>query len=157
MIDDRDPTPASDRTKVLPPGPQRDTSLGALLRRFVDDARELVRLELDLARNEIRIGATAIATSGALIAGGALLLLLGFLVLTVFVILALGRLLGGQYWLSTLIVGSVFAGLGAYLLLRGRRGLQADSLKPELAIASVQEDGRWARAELAEFKDDLTN
>jgi hypothetical protein len=72
-------------------------------------------------------------------------------------VIALGLLLGGRYWLSSLIVGGVFAVVGVGLLMRGRKGLRTDTLKPELAIQSLRDDSRWARAEISELREDLAS
>lgn len=134
-----------------------DPSLAELLKRLADDGRLLFRQEIQLATQEVQATVTTLARSSGLLAGGLLVLVLGLLVLLVFVILALGRLLGGEYWLSTLIMGGLLSIGGVALLLAGRRGLAKESLTPSETVESVRESGEWARAEARQIRQDLTS
>jgi uncharacterized membrane protein YqjE len=151
---------------LLPPAPTppalpaeagaSEPSLPQLLRALLQDGQTLIRQELELARLEIQRSASRLARQSAFVAAGGFLIALGLLVLLVFVILALGVLLGDRYWLSTLIVGTLLCVGGLGVVLKGRRGLKEDSLKPDKTLQSLQETGTWAKAEAAEMKRDLT-
>ena len=132
-----------------------DRSIPALLRQLAEDGRALVQQEIDLAKLEIRTSVTGIGKNAALIAGGLPLLALGGIVLIVFLILALGRLLGGEYWLSTLIVGGAATLAGLLLLLAGRRGMQRAELRPSSTVASLRENREWASGEIRDVKREL--
>jgi hypothetical protein len=136
--------------------PTADPTMGALVRRLAEDGRSLIHQEVDLAKSEVQDALRRIATNGALIGGGAFLLALGGAVLIVFVVLALGRLLGGQYWLSTLLVGGVLSLAGTTLLLIGRRGLRRGSLAPRRTLESLDENRRWAQREAEKMKQELS-
>ena len=140
----------------LAPLDHEPQGIATLVRQLAEDSRVLLQQEIALAKLEVRQTVTAVARSSGLIAGGVLFLVLGLLVLLVFVIIALGALLGDEYWLSTLIVGSVLALLGAVLLMTGRKGLKADHLKPERTASSVRETREWAADEARDFKRQLT-
>jgi hypothetical protein len=137
--------------------PEPAPSLSSLVAQLTDDARSLVRQELDIAKAEATATAKSLAISGAFVAVGVVLLLVGVVVLTVFLILGLGALLGERYWLSTLIIGGVFSIAGLVAVLRGRKALRKDSLKPELALATALDTREWVKAEVAEMKRDLSN
>lgn len=130
-------------------------SVGALLGRLAEDGRALLQQEIELAKIEVQDTALRLARSSAFIAGGVLFLGLGLVVLLVFAVLALGRILGGEYWLSSLIIGVLFAGLGAVLMAIGKRGARRDELKPTKTIASARETTEWARTEVQDLKRDL--
>jgi uncharacterized membrane protein YqjE len=132
-----------------------EASLRALLRQLVDDSRGLVRQEIALAKVEVREGVQALAKGAVLIGLGAAILLVGLLVLTAFLVLGLGRLLDGQYWLSSLIVGGLFALLGALTLLAGKKGLARGELKPTVTAETLRENQAWAREEIRQLKRDL--
>ena len=118
-------------------------SLRLLLGRLAGDGRLLLRQEVALARLEISESVRHLARESAIVAAGGFLIAVGLVILVVFVVLAIGRILWGQYWLSTLLVGSALV-LGGFLVLRrGRRALQAGGLKPERTIASLQETKDW--------------
>jgi hypothetical protein len=138
-----------------PAVPLREPSLSQLVGQLTDDARDLVRQELAIARTEATQTAKTLAVSGAFVATGATLLLVGVVVLTVFLVIGLGELLGDRFWLSSLIIGSLFALAGVLALLRGRRGLRSDALKPAATIDTLQQTREWASREAAELKHDL--
>lgn len=129
--------------------------VGALLGSLANDGRALLRQEIELAKIEVQETALRLARSSAFVAAGVLFLCLGLVVLLVFAVLALGRLLGGEYWLSSLIFGVLFAIVGIGLMIVGRRGARSDQLKPTRTIASVRETTEWAGAEVQELKRDL--
>ena len=142
--------------RIQPPVVEEESrSIGPLLRRIADDGRALLQQEIELAKLEVLRSATALLRGSAFIAVGALFLALGLLVLLVFAVLALGRLLGGEYWLSSLIIGAVLALLGTILLLVGRKGLQKDDLKPDKTIDSVRQTKSWAQDEARELKREI--
>jgi hypothetical protein len=138
-----------------PPEPAGDPSLAALVRQLADDGRTLIQQELTLAKAEVQQNVVSFARNAAVMAAGGMLLVLGLLILLVFLILGLGRLLGGQYWLSTLIVGALFAVAGGVTILVGRRGLRKDELKPTRTAQSLRESTEWAKAEAQQLKRDL--
>jgi hypothetical protein len=129
-----------------------DPSLAALAQQLLADGRILIHQEVSLARTEIEETARNYMRGGAVAGGGAVLIVIGFAVLLASIILGLGALLGGRYWLSTLIVGSALALAGGVALYRGRRGLRSDTLVPEKTIASARATARWAREEAAPMK-----
>lgn len=135
--------------------PGDELGLGDLVRRLADDGRSLLRQEIALAKLELRESVISFARGSLFLAVGLLLLGVGMIVLLVFVILALGGLLDGQYWLSTLIVGASLAALGAILLLVGKRRMARGGLKPEHAIASARDTKDWAAHEARQLKNDL--
>jgi hypothetical protein len=132
-----------------------EPSLGLLFRQLAEESRTLVRQEVALAKSEISESARAVAKGAVLIGAGAGMLVLGLLVLVAFVVVGLGRILGGEYWLSTLIVGGALALLGGGLLLVGRRGLERDTLKPELTAQTIRENREWAKSEVDQIRKDL--
>lgn len=134
---------------------EESRSLGPLLRRFADDGRALLQQEIQLAKREVLRSALALLRGSAFIAIGALFVALGLLVLLVFAVLALGRLLGGEYWLSSLIIGGALALIGAILLLVGRSGIKGDDLKPVKTIGSVRDTAAWAQDEARELKREI--
>ena len=133
-----------------------EPSLGDLFRQLAQESATLIRQEMELAKVEMRENARAFAKDAAKIAIGGVLLLVAALVLTAFLAVLLGDLLG-NYWLGTLIVGAVYAISGVAMLKAGQKGLQTDDMKPEHTIASLQEDKRWAQAEVEQVKRELTS
>ena len=146
-------------TRVAPHAPapsvaDADRSLGPLFSQLAQDSSALIRQEIALAKAEVRHSISQ-TTSGAVKVGvAAALLSVGGLVLTAFLVLLLGELLG-NYWLSALIVGAVFTVIGAFLALAGIRRLKEVQVAPQETIETLRADRDWAKAEVQELKRDL--
>lgn len=134
-----------------------EPSLGELFHELAQESSTLIRQEVALARAEMRQSFKALSRYGTLLAVGGAISLLGALTLTAFLVVGLGKLLDGEYWLAALIVGVLYALIGGALLMRGKNGLQHEELKPDRTIESLQEDRRWATAEARQVKRDLTS
>lgn len=147
-------TPALHDRESNGPAEQGDSldlapSLSSLIERLLSDGRELIRQEILLLTDELRSSARAAARGGTLIGIGATLLLVGLACLLVFVILALGELLGGRFWMSALLVSFIFLVGGATLALRGRSSLRRASIRPAASMESLRNTADWARRETA--------
>jgi hypothetical protein len=130
--------------------------MGELFKELAQESSTLIKQEIGLAKAEMRENLRRFSKDAVLLAAGAGLLLVSTLVLTAFLVAALGDMLGDEYWLGALIVGLAYAVVGGILLTRGRGGLEHDDLKPDQTIASLREDKRWAQAEVRQAKRDLT-
>ena len=117
-------------------GPKQSSA--DLARGIVDEARELVRLEVRLAQQELRELAIRNAIAIGLLAFGALLLLVAVLVAvpTFLVLLWWNHVAGAAIWLGAYVV------LAAALLLAGRLALRLRV--PPRTLASLEETKRWA-------------
>ena len=136
--------------------PTSDASLGELLKRLTSDTADLVRQEAALAKAELRDTGSALAADGAKIGAALGLALAGALALTAFLVIALGNLFGGAYWLSALLVGVVFLGVGALLARNAVNDVKRRGLAPKQTIATLKEDKAWASREARDLKHDLT-
>lgn len=74
----------------------------------MESERTLLRTELQYSTHEIKKQSKQIAIFGALA-------MLGVFPLIAFLVLGLGRLLENNYWLSSLIIGVVFVGIGGLM------------------------------------------
>jgi hypothetical protein len=80
----------------------------------------------------------------------------GSLALIAFLVIGLGTLLGGNYWLSSLIVGAAGTGVGV-MMARSAAADAKHRVKPEATIESVKTNVAWAKQEVQDLKHDLTN
>lgn len=116
-------------------------SIGELFQDLGREARNLLNLELELARTEMSEKASKAGKNVGFIAAGGFVAYAGFLAIIFAVILALSYLIPG--WLAALIVGAVVI-LGGYLLIRtGLNGLKTTSMAPKQTVASLQKDKEW--------------
>lgn len=144
---------AEDTTYVPPSRPtpvDRDpeTAVG-LLRRLGDDLATLLRKELALATAEVSRGVDDLKTGLASVATAGAVLYAGFLVLLASAVLGLGQVM--DLWLAALIVGAVVAIIGFVMLQAGRKKLSAASLRPERAQESLRRDREMLQREKESF------
>ena len=121
-------------------GDTGNESIAALLGGVVADAQQLVRREVDLAKQEVLIevdkvkqGAIALGIGGGVLALGGIMLLL-------MLVYGLNEWFGLPMWASFLIVGGVLAIAGAVLLFTGMNRLKKVDPVPHEAISEVRKD-----------------
>jgi uncharacterized membrane protein YqjE len=134
-----------------------EPSIGELFKRLGTDTGTLIRAEATLAKAEARETAARLARDAAKVGVAAALALVGVIALSAFLIIGLGMLLGGAWWLSALIVGAVTLGIGAMLVGNAVRDLKTHSLGPQQTIETLKEDKDWAARQMKELKHDLTS
>jgi hypothetical protein len=115
---------------------------GGLVREVAEDARELVRKELELARRELVEAFGAKLRGAGLLAAAALVLLPGLVFLAV--ALALWVPLGPAAGFA--VVGGGILAAGGLAVAAGIRLLHRRTRPP--ALESIKEDVRWARRRL---------
>jgi hypothetical protein len=113
------------------------TALG-LIRHFMDELTTLFRQEVALVTSEVT-GALGRLTAGLLsIATGGAVLFAGFLVLLAAAVLGLANVVAP--WLAALIVGAVVAVSGLIMILVGRKAADPSVLKPQRSAESLRKD-----------------
>lgn len=135
-------------------GPAGEASLGDLFKQLAQDSATLVKQEVTLAKAEMRENLRSAGKDAAMIAVGGGLLLVGLLVLTAFLVAALGDLLD-NYWLAALIVGLVYVVVGGVLARKYLAHLKNDDLGPDQTIQTLKEDKRWLQSEIQQAKKEL--
>jgi hypothetical protein len=127
-------------------GQQDNRSLGELFSALAADTGTLVRQEVELAKTEMTQKATRVGKDiGFLLAGGAVAYA-GFLAILAAIAIGLGQL-GLPWWVATLLVGLVVAGIGGFLVMRGISALRQETPLPQQTIDTLKEDAEWAKAQ----------
>ncbi len=103
-------------------------STSTLLGRLFDEVTTLIRKELALARSEMTESISGARSGIAGVASGGAVLYAGFLMLLLAAVIGLAQVM--EAWLSALIVGAVVAIVGFIMLQAGRRKLRPESLTP---------------------------
>lgn len=155
MADRFEPTPMT-RTadgRVASAG-GAEPQLGELFRQLAQDSATLVRQEVALAKAEIRENVKTVARNAAMIGAGAVLALLGVLVLIACLVMVVGDALD-EYWLGALIVGGLFLIIGGIMAKKALGSLKAESLAPEQTIETLKEDKQWLQSEMKSVRRDL--
>jgi len=133
-----------------------EPSIGELLRRVTADSGELLRQEIALAKVEMRESLSTLAQDATRASIGLGLALVGVLALAAFLITGLGRLFGGRYWLSALIIGVIFFAIGIVLARNALADMKRRGLVPDQTAESLRRDAAWAKREAGEVKRELT-
>jgi len=121
--------------------------MGELFSELGTELRTLLQEEMELARTEISEKFSRLLKDVAAVGVGAVLGLVGFLVLVAALVLGLGMFM--QLWASALIVGVVFAGAGFFMIQKGRKDIEnAKVFVPEKTAEILKETTQWAKAEM---------
>lgn len=129
-------------TSVNPTEPgvraENDSSVGGLLRQLTHEVPSLVTKELALAKAELSESLRATKAGAASVATGGAVLLGGFIVLLMSAVYGLSKVM--EPWLAALIVGAVVVVIGLIMVSAGKKKFEASSFKPERTIHSVNKD-----------------
>lgn len=113
----------------------RTESTGELASGIVEDAQRLVRLEIELAKTELKEMALRNAVAMGLLLGTGALLFIALLVAVPVTLV----LLGGHWWWGLVWLGAYLV-IGIVLALIGVKMLK---LKPQRTLDSMQETKEW--------------
>jgi hypothetical protein len=124
-----------------------ERSLGELFSDLARETSTLVRQEVQLAKNEMTQKATAVGKDVGFLAVGGAVAYAGLLALIATLIIVLGTI-GLPWWLASLIVGVVVAGIGYFLVQKGLNALKHESMAPQQTIQTLKEDRQWAKEQM---------
>ena len=116
------------------------TSLRDLVGEVADDARDLVRGEIALARSEVEQKVERVITGIVSIVGAMLLAYAGLIIVLIAAAQALARSIPD--WAASLIIGGVVLLIGLVMALVARKALSPSGMVPERTIRNVQADAR---------------
>ena len=125
---------------------EEQRSLGELFRELSEEAKRLVRQEVELAKTEIKEKLSELGKDPAFIAIGGILAYSGFLVLLAALVIGLGHLIG--YGWSALVIGALVVAAGAGLAMSAIKKMKTMSVAPEKTVAQIKETKQWAARQL---------
>jgi len=124
-----------------------DRPLTGLLTELAQETTTLVRKEVELAKAEMSEKVNQ-ATAGAVsLAAGGMVAFAGVIFLLLAATFGLAKFM--EPWLAALIVGGVVTILGVVLVSMGKSKLSARNLQPNRTISTLQDDKRWAKAQMS--------
>lgn len=137
--------PQQDDSLNRPPFERR--SLSALFSDLWRESATLVHDEAELAKAELSDKVSKMTAGIGEIATGGAVLFAGFIVLLFSAVAALERALPEEHadWLAPLIVGLAVMVIGFIALARGRENLKAESLTPDRTMESLRRDADLAK------------
>lgn len=120
-------------------------SVSALVGGIINDAQQLIRQEVALAKREMK-DELAKAKTAAISAGfGVGLLAVGGLLLCHMLALLISTGLGWPVWVGYLIVGGVVAALGGALLFVARTQATQIDVVPRQTVETMKENVQWIK------------
>jgi hypothetical protein len=125
---------------------REDRSLGELFGQLTRDISALARQEVTLAKTEMSQKAAQAGKDVGFLAVGGAVAYAGFLAILAAIVIVLASFL--PWWLSALIVGVVVAGIGYFLIQKGRENLSNLNPAPEQTIETLKEDREWAKEQM---------
>ncbi|MDA0424505.1 phage holin family protein [Stutzerimonas frequens] len=123
--------------------PDQDSSVGGLLRQLTREVPSLFTKELALAKAELSESMRATKAGAASVATGGAVLLAGFIILLMSAVYFLSTLM--EPWLAALIVGGVVVVIGLIMVSAGKKKFEASSFKPDRTIHSLHKDKEVVR------------
>jgi Putative Actinobacterial Holin-X, holin superfamily III len=125
-----------------------EPSLAQLLTGIVNDAKELWRQELALAKHEIREDLRKTKTAMLSLGIGIGVAAIGGLLLILMLVHLLNALAGLPLWACYGIVGGVFAIMGGVLLLIGKNTIARIDVVPQQTVETMKENVQWIREQV---------
>jgi uncharacterized membrane protein YqjE len=125
-------------------------SLGDTITGIIEDLQGIIRGEVQLAKTEIKEDASTMGKALGMVAGAALLGLVGFIFLMLGVTYLLNKSL--EMWLAAGIVGVALLAIAAIVGMVGKNRMQEANFVPEQTIESVKEDKEWASRQINSVK-----
>lgn len=116
---------------------ERESAIG-LLRRLIDEFTVLFRKEIALAKAEVTQGFSQVKAGAISMASGGAVLFAGFLVLLAAAVFGLSNVMPD--WLAALIVGAVVISIGFVMIYSGKNKMDPSVLKPEKTQHALQKD-----------------
>jgi uncharacterized membrane protein YqjE len=123
-----------------------------ILSEMGDQARRLVRAEVELARTELKEEVTKVKASAGLLAGGGVALFLGAIAFVIFAIAVLTYVM--PLWLSALLVTVALLVAGGLALKAGLKSLKKVHA-PNRTIRTLKEDSQWASRTVQSMKSQM--
>lgn len=139
--------PATDQASTRQPD---SGGIGSTIGAIVEDLQNVVRGEVQLAKTEIKEDVSDIGKGAGMIAGGAIVALVGFIFLMLSVTYILD--LWMRLWIAAGIVAILLLVIGGVVAMIGKNQLSASNLKPEQTMESLKEDQEWANQQMKSVK-----
>lgn len=115
-----------------------DASVVGLLKQLTHEVPSLLTKELALAKAEFQASLNSLKAGIAAVAGGAMVLLAGFIILLMAAVYGLSTLMAP--WLAALIVGVVVMIIGLVMVQSGKKQFEPSHFKPERTLDALNKD-----------------
>ncbi|QAY86244.1 phage holin family protein [Pseudomonas arsenicoxydans] len=127
--------------------PDPDASVVGLIRQLTREVPALFTKELALAKAELQESLTTLKAGIAGVAGGAIVLLAGFIILLMSAVYGLSIIMAP--WLAALIVGVVVMIVGFVMLQSAKKQFEPSNLKPDRTLDALNKDQEALRRKVS--------
>jgi xanthine/uracil permease len=127
--------------------PDSDASVVGLIRQLTREVPALFTKELALAKAELQESLTTLKAGIAGVAGGAIVLLAGFIILLMSAVYGLSMIMAP--WLAALIVGVVVMIVGFVMLQSAKKQFEPSNLKPDRTLDALNKDQEALRRKVS--------
>ncbi|MCF4998602.1 phage holin family protein [Pseudomonas syringae] len=124
-----------------------DVSIVGLLRQLSREVPALFTKELALMKAELQNSLTTLKAGIAAVAGGAIVLLAGFIILLMSAVYGLSTMMAP--WLAALIVGVVVMIIGFVMLQSGKKQFEPSHFKPDRTLDALNKDQEALRRKVS--------
>jgi uncharacterized membrane protein len=124
-----------------------DVSIVGLLRQLSREVPALFTKELALMKAELQNSLTTLKAGVAAVAGGAIVLLAGFIILLMSAVYGLSTMMAP--WLAALIVGVVVIIIGFVMLQSGKKQFEPSHFKPDRTLDALNKDQEALRRKVS--------
>jgi hypothetical protein len=123
--------------------PVAETSIGEIIGNISNDLSTLFRQEVELAKAEIRQEATKAGKAAGMLGGAGFAGYLAVVLLSFAIVFGLGNVMDLGW--AALIVGLIWAAIGAVLFVNGRKKLKTVDPVPRRTAETLKEDAQWLK------------
>lgn len=134
-------------------GRTSDKSIASTLKELVSGLQSLLRGEIHLATAEVKGSVKEAGRNAAFTAVFAIFLILGFLPWIAFLVIGLGLILGGKYWLSSLIVSVVHLIIGGAMAVRFGKRIANEDFRLPITRQSLKSEAELVKGQLRSVKE----
>ncbi len=129
---------------------KEDRSLGELFSELSQETTKMLHQEVELAKTEMSMKVFQVIKDIAFLIIGGVVLYIGLFPLIGAAVIGLWAA-APEYislWMSCLIIGFIFIGIGLFLLLKGIKNLKREDLKPQKTIETIKEGKEWVKKQI---------
>lgn len=130
-----------------------DKSIASTLKELVSGLQSLLRGEIHLATAEVKSSVKEAGRNAAFTAVFAIFLILGFLPWIAFLVIGLGLILGGKYWLSSLIVSVIHLIIGGVMAVRFGKRILDENFRLPITRQSLKSEAQLVKGQLQSVKE----
>ena len=134
---------------------RRNESLPSLFSRLTDELTQLFDAKLDLLKAELKEEVSAYTVGVLLIVAGAVIAIVGFILLNVAIAFLISMLFDATHWspaarygLGFIITALLYLVVGAIIILVAKNRLAKQSILPKRSAIEVKRDKQWLKEQI---------